>query len=155
MNESIDEFECNPNVHCKNWNLNNSRVEPYITFNFFSNDFVRTRSWNCNYIVCVGLLQDINQCVCLVLDFQEYKTDGNDEFITPVMCFNEQRHWLRMSTLLRLSILAEEFEILLTDGPNWQGRPGILISFQTGDLPTVCLFHNINNSSGFNCTQLV
>jgi len=71
----------------------------------------------------------VNSKILICLDFPEYKTDGNNEFISPAISFD------RLGTYdktFRISVLAEEAQILFTSDEQWQGKPGLIIDLLSG-----------------------
>jgi hypothetical protein len=65
-----------------------------------------------------------------LLDFPEFKTDGNNNFISPAISLDPIRR-NGMEAAFGLSILAEKVQILLTGDKNWQSKPGLLINLET------------------------
>ena len=69
--------------------------------------------------------------MCLIRfleDFPEFKTDGNNNFKTPAISFDMKKQKGQKS--FGFSILAEQVQILLTGGEQWENKPGLIINLE-------------------------
>jgi hypothetical protein len=92
----------------------------------------------------------VNSKILICLDFPEYKTDGSDEFISPAISFDDLGS---DDKTFRISVLAEEAQILFSSDEQWQGKPGLIIDLLSGMFFCYNLTKDVDLNKPSNCIK--